>query len=83
MSRLYRPTVPVEIECRVALRHLGEIDISRLDNPNNEAKVTLFAAINAIETQHHHELPRVRCCLIATPDSCVSGLDRPARGGDS
>lgn len=25
MARLYRPTIPVEVKCRVALRHLGEI----------------------------------------------------------
>ncbi len=27
MARLYRPTIPVEIKCRVALRHLGECKV--------------------------------------------------------
>jgi hypothetical protein len=30
MPRLYRPTVPIEIKCRVALRHLGELDVDNV-----------------------------------------------------
>ena len=34
MARLYRPTIPVEIKCRVALRQLGEAEIDNVIEAN-------------------------------------------------
>ena len=44
MSRLYRPSVPVEVKCRVALRQLGELwpdDVINANRPNPSTRRSL------------------------------------------
>lgn len=38
MARLYRPTIPIEIKCRVALRQLGEIEVDNVLEANRPSR---------------------------------------------
>jgi hypothetical protein len=59
MSRLYRPTVPLEVKCLVALRQLGEMWPERVIDENRANPSNSYMARIGASTAAHRSLGRL------------------------
>lgn len=75
MPRLYRPSIPVEIKCRVALRHLGEDDIDNVIDAWRPARGgTSMAGTGSVGMSHGRLLDRLLPHLAEKFDCKVDDL---------
>lgn len=59
MSRLYRPAIPVEVRCRVALRQLGESNIDEIIENNRAQPTNGYMSGIGASTAGHKSLGRL------------------------